>query len=125
MYNWKNNPAEFHAPNGESMSQVYDRVKKAVLRIVADNPNKTICIVSHGCAIKNMMCFAHDLEVKDIKQVPLGTNTSVNIVSFDEQLKPTIILENYTDHFEIKQSGGDIFMIILSIVYFVQLRIAH
>lgn len=100
MYNWKNNPAEFHAPNGESMSQVYDRVKKAVLRIVADNPNKTICIVSHGCAIKNMMCFAHGLEVKDIKEVPLGTNTSINIVDFDENMKPTVILENYIGHLD-------------------------
>ena len=98
MDNWRNNPAKFHAPNGESMAEVYERVKKALLRIAAENPNKTVCIVSHGCAIKNMMCFAHGWEVDNIKEVPLGTNTSVNIVAFDENLKPSILTENYTEH---------------------------
>lgn len=98
MDNWRNTPSQFHAPHGESMAQVYERVKKALLRIVGANPNQTICIVSHGCAIRNMMCFAHGFDVEDIKKVPLGTNTSVNIVEFDEHLKPTVILENYTDH---------------------------
>ena len=98
MDNWRNDPANFHAPNGESMAQVYERVKKALLRIVSENKDKTICIVSHGCAIKNMMCFAHGWEVKGIKEVPLGTNTSVNVVEFDDHLKPTILIENYTEH---------------------------
>ncbi len=100
MDNWRNHPEKFHAPNGESMAEVYSRVKKALLRIVSDNPDKTICIVSHGCAIKNMMCFAHGWKVDHIRDVPLGTNTSVNIVTFDENLKPTIILENYTEHLQ-------------------------
>ena len=98
MDNWRNDPAKFHAPNGESMAEVYERVKKALLRIVSENKDKTICIVSHGCAIKNMMCFAHGWEVEDIKGVPLGTNTSVNVVEFDGNLKPTILIENYTKH---------------------------
>ncbi len=98
--NWNNNPAKFVAPNGESMFQVYDRVSNALVKIVKDNPNKTVCIISHGCAIKNMMCFAHGWTVENIKNVPLGTNTSVNIVEFDNNIKPKIILENYTDHLQ-------------------------
>ena len=101
MDNWRNNPANFHAPNGESMAEVYERVKKALLRIVEENRDKTICIVSHGCAIKNMMCFAHGLEVKDIKEVPLGTNTSVNVINFDENSKPSVLIENYTEHIPV------------------------
>ena len=38
--------------------------------------------------------------VRNAKEVPLGTNTSVNIVDFDENLKPTIILENYIGHLD-------------------------
>lgn len=98
--NWCNNPAKFAAPGGESMAQVYERVKNALIRIVKDNPDKTVCIVSHGCAIKNMMCFAHGLTVENIKEISLGTNMSVNIVKFDGNLKPQIILENYTDHLQ-------------------------
>lgn len=98
--NWCNNPAKFTAPGGENMAQVYERVKAALTCIVKENPNKTVCIISHGCAIKNMMCFAHGWTVDNIKNVPLGTNTSVNIVEFDENMNPKIILENYIDHLQ-------------------------
>ncbi len=96
--NWKNHPAVFQAPNGESMSDVYERVKKALTRIVNDNPEKTVCIVSHGCAIRNMMCFAHGRSVSGIDTVPLGTNTSINVVKFENDMTPHIIMDNYTDH---------------------------
>lgn len=98
--NWCSNQADFAAPNGESMIEVYERVKKALTHIVQENPNKTVCIVSHGCAIKNMMCFAHGWTLENIDNVPLGTNTSVNIVEFDESMNSRIILENYTDHLQ-------------------------
>ena len=96
--NWNNAPAVFAAPNGESMAQVYQRVSNALVRIISENKGKTICIVSHGCAIKNMMCFAHGWDIDSIQQVPLGTNTAVNVVTFDDNMKPTVVIENYTDH---------------------------
>ena len=98
MDNWRNHPGNFHAPNGESMAEVYERVKKALLRIVSENRNKTICVVSHGCAIRNMMCFAYGFEVGDIDKVPLGTNTSVNVVEFDDDLQPSVAVGNDTEH---------------------------
>ena len=98
--NWCNNQKEFVAPNGESMAQVYERVKNGLVNIVKQNPNKTICVVSHGCAIKNMMCFAHGWTLENMDKVPLGTNTAVNIVEFDGNIQPKIILENYTDHLQ-------------------------
>lgn len=98
--NWCNNPKNFVAPNGESMIQVYERAKNALIRIVKDNPNKTVCIVSHGCTIKNMMCFAHGWSFENIYKVPIGTNTSVNVVEFDDNMNCKIILENYTEHIQ-------------------------
>ncbi len=100
FFNWRNNPAKFSAPDGESMVEVYNRVKPALLSIASDNKDKTVCIVSHGCAIKNMMCFAHGWGIENIKEVPLGTNMSVNVLTFDDNLEPTIIIENYTDHLQ-------------------------
>lgn len=101
MDHWRNHPGQFQAPNGESMAEVYARVKKALLHIVSGNVNKTICIVSHGCAIRNMMCFAYGFEVKDIDKVPLGTNTSVNVVEFDDDFKPSVIVSNDTGHIPV------------------------
>lgn len=98
--NWRNHPADFHAPGGESMQQVYDRVSKALDELVAQNRNRTVCLVSHGCAIKNMMCYLHGWPLSRIKEVPLGTNTSVNVVTFDEALHPSVLIENYTEHLQ-------------------------
>ena len=42
MDNWRNDPAKFHAPNGESMAEVYERVKKALLRIVSENKDAPV-----------------------------------------------------------------------------------
>lgn len=98
--NWHHNPSVFAAPNGESMKQVYERVKNVLVKIINENKNKTICIVSHGCAIKNMMCFIHGYSVDNIKNVPLGTNMAVNVINFDDNMKPTIVIENDTEHLQ-------------------------
>lgn len=98
FYNWKNEPSVFHAPDGESMSDVYNRVSAAIMRIVRENREKTICVVSHGCAIMNIMCFLHGLPVDRIKEVRLGPNMSVSAVEFDGEMRPSIIYENYTEH---------------------------
>ncbi len=98
--NWKNHPAAFVAPNGESMQQVYDRTSKALMKVVSENKGKTICIVSHGCAIRNMMCFLHGWSIDKIGLLPIGTNTSMNVVTFDDNLNPTVMIENYTDHLQ-------------------------
>lgn len=102
--NWRNHPEIFQAPGGESMKQVYDRVKKAVIRIADENRGKTVCVVSHGCAIKNIMCFLHGWEVDNIREVPIGKNTSVNVVTFNDKLEPTILIEDYEDHLRDAES---------------------
>ena len=98
--NWNEHPELFCAPGGESMRDVYDRVSKALLRIVEENKGKTVCVVSHGCAIKNMMCFVMGIGFENIKDVPLGSNMSVNVISFDDDLKPTVIVNNYSEHLQ-------------------------
>lgn len=95
---WRNFPSVFQAPEGESMSEVYDRMKAAVDDIIKANDGKTVCIVSHGCAIKCLMCYLHGWTVKDVANVPIGVNTNVNVVKADGNNPPVIVMENYTDH---------------------------
>ena len=98
FHNWREEPAVFRAPEGESMSEVYDRMKAAVDDIIKANDGKTVCIVSHGCAIKCLMCYLHGWTVENVGNIPIGTNTSVNVVKADGINPPEIIMETYTDH---------------------------
>ena len=97
---WKNHPERFCVPDGESMAHVYERMKSAVIRIARENKDKTVCVVSHGCAIKNAMCFLHGFELDRISEIVIGKNTSVNVVLFDNDLIPTVKIENYEDHLQ-------------------------
>lgn len=96
--NWYNNPANFKAPDGESMAQVYERVKSALDDIIAENKGKTICIVSHGCAIKCMMCYLHGKPVTHIADIPLGTNMSINVIRYNDKMNVEFLMENYSEH---------------------------
>lgn len=98
FYNWKNAPEKFQAPNGESMSDVYNRVKDSLNDIIKNNIGKTVCIVSHGCAIKNMICYLHGKSVDDVGNFPIGTNMSINIIKTYDNIKTDFLLENYTEH---------------------------
>lgn len=98
FWRWRNDPAAFEAPGGETMVQVFQRVNPALESIVADNPNTTICVVSHGCAIKNMMCYAHGWGIEQIKNVEIGPNMSINVIEYDDGLRPKVMTEGYTDH---------------------------
>ena len=98
FYNWRNNSGIFQAPGGESMVQVYERTGAAISDILKNEKGKTVCVVSHGCAIKTIMCRIQGLDISEIDKVPIGTNVSLNVIVFDDDNKPEILMNNYSDH---------------------------
>lgn len=97
---WKQRDPEFQAPNGEKLSHVYDRMVRTVLHIVERNRNKTICIVSHGCAIVTFMAWANGLPPKRLNEMKICDNTAVNKLTFDDELHPSIVWQNDISHLD-------------------------
>lgn len=81
---WNDRPWIFHPQGGESMAEVYNRVRAAIEEIVKSNQGKTVLITSHGCAIRCMMCFLRGLPVERIGEIPLGANTALSVVNADD-----------------------------------------
>lgn len=99
MYDkWKNSPWDYQAPNGESMIQVYSRLAGTVDRIVSENKGKTICVVSHGCAIRNLITYLMGLEVTKLPEAGWCDNTGVSKIIFDENLTPSVVFKNNIEH---------------------------
>lgn len=96
--NWDSFPHLFHPEKSEGMQSVYDRVWKAILEILKDNMEKTVCVVSHGCAIRNILCHAHGKPIEQLSTIPWGTNGAVSILEFSDGSIPKIISENSTEH---------------------------
>ncbi len=95
---WKNRIWDFQAPNGEKMTQVYQRMAEAVTRIAKANPGKTIAVCSHGCAIRNFLCFAEFNDITRLNDVGWAENTAVSQLTYDAESGWRLVMKNSASH---------------------------
>ena len=95
---WKETPSEFAAEKGESMRQVADRMWEAVADIVRGNPGGTVCVTSHGCAIRCFLCLALQKPFKELGNVDWCDNTAISVIDYDEKGKPRVVRMNDASH---------------------------
>ncbi len=82
---WVNTPWEFQAPNGESMTSVYERMKHAITEIAAKNNGNTVLVASHGCAIRNLLAYVLFNDIKALPKIRIPFNTGVTKLIFDDE----------------------------------------
>ncbi len=80
---WNSGSADFCAPEGESLKDVYARMSEAVGRVALNNDGKTVAVVSHGCALRCYFCYALGLQLEKIGEVVLPGNASVSRVLYE------------------------------------------
>ena len=95
---WVNCPEDFHAENGESMRDAYERIWNTVLNISKENKDKTIACSTHGGVIRCLLCKIMHNDIKKLKTVPFGFNTAVTLIEFDDDLNPDIVYYNDDSH---------------------------
>ncbi len=103
-HDWKENQEEFQSPDGESMKDVYNRMVKAMDKIISENENKTIAVISHGCAIKTYQCYLLGKPLSYMSQLGWADNSSVSEIVFDENKNPDIIYLNDSSHLSEENS---------------------
>lgn len=108
--NWYESPWDFAAPGGETMREVYDRMKETLLRIVSKEQGKTIAVVSHGCALANLITFCQGKPLEKLSWENLCDNTAITKVVFDDELHPVVEWVNDISHLkeEIKTYVTDL-----------------
>jgi len=94
---WSTYPWLFRAPRGESMRQVYKRVSRAALDVAQKHDGQTVAVVSHGCAIRCLLCWAKGLPLRRIDEVGWCDNTGITVIEI-ENGKPTVISERDSSH---------------------------
>lgn len=103
---WLEEPWNFGTEDGEPMREVYDRMKNAVLDIAAKNDGKRVAIVSHGCAIRNAMCFAKGWPIEQLHQVPWCDNTGICVLNVEDG-RVEVITENDHSHLTKQASPAE------------------
>ncbi|MCM1022698.1 MAG: bifunctional histidine phosphatase family protein/GNAT family N-acetyltransferase [Prevotella sp.] len=94
---WKNRMEDFYIEGGEKMTEVFARMKKTVDKIAVQNDGRTIAVVSHGCALRNFLCYAMGRPISSLKDVGWSDNTAVSLVEYDCGV-PRIIFKNSNGH---------------------------
>ena len=82
-YNWVNAPWRFEAPQGEKMTEVYARMAAALCDLAAAHDGQTIAIASHGCAIRNALCFAHGKPIECLQEIGWSDHTAVSLLLWE------------------------------------------
>ncbi|MCX7711034.1 MAG: histidine phosphatase family protein [Clostridia bacterium] len=94
---WENKPHVHQMPNGESMVEFQKRLMDEVLRIVDENKGKNICIVTHGTAIRAMMCNFMHCSLESMIDIQWYDNTSITIIDYEDG-RFSVVLEGDASH---------------------------
>lgn len=97
---WRKDWSKFRAPNGESCEEVYARVSKAVLEIAKAHEGRTVAVVSHGCAIRNLLGWASGRDLSQVCELPIVQNTSISRIEIDESGNATLVSFDDASHLD-------------------------
>lgn len=95
---WNERPYACCPPGGEPMAHVFERMKRALQFIARENPGALVAVASHGCAIRNAVCWAKGLPVTEIGQCHFPDNTGITTIEIDENGVPSLLSFNDTSH---------------------------
>jgi len=65
---WKTSPVSGRPPGGESIREAYDRVIRAVHKIVDKHRDENICIVSGDMTLSIIKCHFKNLNIEEIRK---------------------------------------------------------
>ena len=74
---WLKDIGKAKSPNGESVKELYDRIRFAMEKIAKENDGKTIAVATHATPIRALCAWVSGVSVEDMKSVAWGSNASV------------------------------------------------
>jgi alpha-ribazole phosphatase len=99
---WMEKPTEVQFPNGESFSEMHDRILRAFDAIQSERRGQTVVIVSHGGV--NRVLIARALQMPDEALFRLAQDyAAMNLLTVTDGL-PTLQLLNYRPKFAVDNS---------------------
>ena len=82
-YIWQNDIGKCRCDGGESLAELYKRVKRTLSDIVRKNDGKTVLIGTHATVIRVMNCIFHNDKVENLQNYEWVTNASVTYVDYN------------------------------------------
>lgn len=87
---WRETPWLFQTKGSEAMAEVYARVKNAYEKILHESAGKRVAMVSHGCAMRNLLAYLMKGDIKGLKEGVWLQNVSTTKVLVGDDMRPTV-----------------------------------
>lgn len=97
----------WHVDGAETPEQVRDRMLSAVREIVQENPDRTVAVFSHGCAIRILLATIQGISIADLGTTPHGDNTAVSLVEADGDALRVIFRDDSSHLSNPDYTGGE------------------
>lgn len=97
---WMNDIGKARCDGGESLAELYKRVKATMKKIVRENEGKTVLIGTHATVIRVMNCIFHNDTVENLKDYDWVSNAAVSFVDHIEGDEYKIIEYGHDKHLE-------------------------
>lgn len=88
---WENDPHKHRMPNGESMEEFQQRLLNEVMYIISQHEGKNICIVTHGTAIRALICHFRACTLEEMINVSWCDNTAITIIDYEDGTFKTVV----------------------------------
>lgn len=98
---WEQRPAEYRLAGAETYRDLYERIHAELNRIVRAHPGQTIAAVTHGTALRALLCVLRTGSLDRVGELPWCDNTAVAKLTVDENLRYTV--EYYNDNSHLAQ----------------------
>lgn len=91
-------PANIEVPGGENFQQVQKRAVRGIEKLIAKHPDETVVVVSHGAAIRTILCHALGMSLANVWSIRQD-NTAVNKIAYytSEGARASMIVELVND----------------------------
>lgn len=101
---WQNSHHDFEVEGGESMRAVFARISGTIDGIAQKHAGQTVAVVSHGCAIRNYLCYAQGWPIERVSEVPWADNTAISRIEYDRGNRPRVVWMNDASHLSDENS---------------------
>ncbi len=105
LITWRFQPHRHRMPGGESVEEVQRRIIRAWQRILEEEAEHNICIVTHAIPVKSLMCHFMEDDLSLMWLAPRQDNGALNIIQFEEG-KPRVIEVGSIDHLHGLEAPG-------------------
>lgn len=78
LVRFNTNIAAWHVEGGQDIDTVRDRMLRALKTIIAENPDRTVAVFSHGMALRTLLGTLQGLSLDEIDRTGHAENTAVS-----------------------------------------------